>query len=145
LINEEGLEIIKFYEKWEPSPYFCPAGLLTIGWGHVILPGEKFNAPISKELGTELLLKDVRIAEKAVARLIKVPLGINQFSALTSFTFNLGSGVLQNSTLRMKLNRGDYLGAGEQLNRFVYAKGKKLNGLIKRRQSETNLYMRDVK
>lgn len=141
MINEAGIAIVKFYEGWSAVPYICPAGYLTIGWGHVILPTEKFTS-ITKKEGTLILINDLGKAEKAVSRLINVPITLNQFSALTSFTFNLGSGVLQNSTLRSKLNRGEHDDAGEQLLRFIYAKGKKLPGLIKRRQDEYNLYTR---
>lgn len=141
MINEAGINIIKFYEGWSATPYICPAGYLTIGWGHMILKNEKFTS-ITKEEGTQILINDLRTAENAVARLIKVPITLNQYSALTSFTFNLGGGVLQNSTLRSKLNRKEYDDAGAQLLRFVFAGGKKLPGLIKRRQDEYNLYMR---
>ncbi len=129
-----------------PRTYLDAVGIPTIGWGHVILPGEVFIEPIDKDTtGTDLLVNDVKKAERAVARLIKVPISINQFSALTSFVFNCGGGVLQNSTLRSKLNRQEYRDAAEEFNRFIYAKGKKLNGLIKRRRDECNLFLRDVK
>ena len=79
-------------------------------------------------------------AEQAVRRHITVPLTSNQFSALTSFTYNLGSGALQRSTLRMKLNRAQYERAAEQLLRWNKAGGKVLRGLTRRRAAEKALF-----
>ena len=58
MINEAGIAIVKFYEGWSAVPYICPAGYLTIGWGHVILPTEKFTS-ITKEDGTLILINDL--------------------------------------------------------------------------------------
>lgn len=69
-----------------------------------------------------------------------MPLTDNQFDALVSFTFNLGAGALQRSTLRRKLNRGDYYSIPSELKKWVWAGGKKLKGLIKRREEESNLF-----
>ena len=104
-INQAGLNLIKYFESYKQFPYICPAGYLTIGYGHVIKPNETFENGISPEAAEALLKEDVENAECAVIRLIVVPLTDNQFSALVSFTFNLGGGALQRSTLRMKINR----------------------------------------
>lgn len=100
-ITEAGLNLIKRFEGFSPTIYICPAGYPTIGYGHVVLAHEQdqFAAGIMQADATELLRKDVRIAERAVLRLISVPLTAGQFDALVSFTFNLGAGALQRSTL----------------------------------------------
>lgn len=74
-------------------------------------------------------------------RLIKVPLTDGQFDALVSFTFNLGSGALQRSTLRRKVNREEHADVPREFLRWVWAGGKKLKGLIKRREAEIVRYI----
>lgn len=83
---------------------------------------------------------DVLLAANAVERLISVPLNQNQFSALVSFTFNLGGGALQRSSLRRVLNRAEYDAAPDEIRKWVWAGGHKLPGLIKRRNAEAGLY-----
>ena len=82
----------------------------------------------------------MRIAERAVLRLISVPLTDGQFDALVSFTFNLGAGALQRSTLRRKVNRGEHKGIPSELMKWVLAGGKRLPGLVRRRQEEGASY-----
>ena len=120
-------------------PYVCPAGKLTIGYGHVIKKGESFTR-ITKQRAEAILLTDMAIAESAVDRLVSVPLKSYQHAALVSFTFNLGSGNLARSTLLRKLNAGDYNGAANEFGRWVYSKGKILNGLVKRRKEEKEMF-----
>ncbi|MFB1490743.1 MULTISPECIES: lysozyme [unclassified Thiocapsa] len=96
----------------------------------------QFAACITPAQATELLRKDVRIAEQAVLRLISVFLTDGQLDALVSFTFNLSSGVLQRSTLRRKANRGEHESVPAELMKWVWAAGKKLPGLVRRRQAE---------
>lgn len=140
-ITEKGLNIIKKYESFYSLPYFCPAAFLTIGYGHVIKKNEFFQKAISMEEALDLLKKDVRVAENAVRHQIVYPINDNQFDALVSFTFNLGSGQLQRSTLRMKINRGDLVGASKEFLKYVFARGRKLNGLILRRKEESKLFL----
>lgn len=99
-----------------------------------------FAGGISYEAATALLIKDVQSAERAVLRLIRVPLTDGQFDALVSFTFNLGSGALQRSTLRRKVNREEHTQVPTQLMRWVWAGGRKLRGLVRRREAEIQLY-----
>lgn len=139
-MTQEGLDIIKHHEGFSSNVYICPAGYPTIGYGHLILPYEDFSSGITKSQAEDLLRHDVRIAERAVLRLITVSLTDNQFNALVSFTFNLGGGALQRSTLRRVINRGNHDGVPKQLMRWVWANGRKLNGLIRRRQDEATLY-----
>ena len=141
-ITQEGLDLIKRFEGFSPTIYICPAGYPTIGYGHVVRDGEleQFAEGVSQEEGEELLRMDIRWAERGVLHLINVPLTDGQFDALVSFTFNLGSGALQRSTLRRKVNREEHYEVPNQLMRWVWAGGRKLNGLIKRRLAEATLY-----
>jgi GH24 family phage-related lysozyme (muramidase) len=101
---------------------------------------DQFAAGVTQAEATELLRRDVRIAERAVLRLISVPLTDGQFDALVSFTFNLGAGALQRSTLRRKVNRGEHEGVPAELMKWVWAAGKKLPGLVRRWQAEGVAY-----
>lgn len=89
----------------------------------------------------ELLAQDVVRAENAVLRLIRVPLTNGQFDALVSFAFNIGAGALQRSTLRRKVNNEDHHDASTEFRKWVWAGGKKLNGLVKRRKAEAAMYI----
>lgn len=137
-INQEGLDLIKAFEGFSETPYTCPAGIRTIGYGHTG-SGVRLNS-ISREQAESLLRADVRSAERSVLRLINVPLTDGAFGALVSFTFNLGGGALQRSTLRAKLNRGEYEDAANEFPKWVFAGGKKLNGLVRRREAERQLF-----
>jgi len=139
MVSQRELELIKSFESFEPVRYICPAGYPTIGYGHVILDREDLQKVTEAEAET-LLLGDVAIAERSVCHLIKVPLEDCQFSALTSFTFNLGGGALQRSTLRQKVNRGEHGEVPDEFRKWVYAGGRKLKGLVRRREVEATLY-----
>lgn len=140
-VTTQGIELIKYYEGFSPTPYLCPAGILTIGFGHVIRQGEVFApAGITREEGVALLRQDVQQFARQVLRLIRVPLTDGQFDALVSFTFNLGAGALQRSTLRQKLNRGEYDEAAEEFPKWIWAGGRKLQGLLRRRLAEQAIY-----
>ena len=109
---------------------------------HAVLAHEQdqFATEITQAEATELLRKNVRIAERAVLRLISVPLADGKFDALASFTFNLGAGALQRSTLRRKVNRGEHKTVPAELMKWVWAVGKELLGLVRRRQAEGVAY-----
>ena len=141
-ITKQGIDLIKRFEGFEPEIYLDAAGLPTIGYGHLLHPGEDkmFANGISEAAGEALLIKDVGIAENAVLRLIRVQLTDGQFDALVSFTFNLGGGALQRSTLRRKVNREEHEEVPAELMRWVWAGGRKLRGLIRRREAEGLLY-----
>ena len=126
-VTEAGLNLIKRFEGFSPTIYICPAGYPTIGYGHVVLTDEReeFAAGITQAEATELLRKDVRLAERAVLRLISAPLTDGQFDALVSFTFNLGAGALQRSTLRLKVNRGEHESVPAELMKWVWAAARK--------------------
>lgn len=128
-----------------PREYRCSAGKRTIGWGHVILPGEVFGVLTYAE-AIALKHKDIARFETAVAKLVKVPLQQHQFDALVALAFNIGEGALGTSTLLKKLNASDYAGAAEQFKEWNKdtdpATGKKRPepGLTKRRAREANMF-----
>ncbi|KZZ74690.1 muraminidase [Oleiphilus sp. HI0132] len=138
-ITQDGIDLIKRFEGFSSSVYICPAGYPTIGYGHLVRSGESFTE-ITETDAEELLRKDVESAERAVLRLVNVPLTDGQFDALVSFAFNLGSGAFQRSTLRRKVNRQAHAEVPAQLMRWVWAGGRKLNGLVNRRRSEAARY-----
>jgi lysozyme len=142
-ISKQGLDLICQYESFSPIIYVCPAGYPTVGYGHLVTEKnkEQFLDGVDQDEALELLRKDVEMAERAVGRFISAPLTQGQFDALVSFTFNLGAGALQRSTLRRKINRGEYDDVPAELMKWVWAGGKKLKGLVKRRTAETGLYL----
>ncbi len=139
-ISQSGLDLICEFEGFSPVVYDDAVGIPTIGYGHVLLPGERFDEPISEAEGVALLRKDAQIAEQGVRRNIHAPLTQGQYDALVSFTFNLGSGALQRSTLRRRVNRGSHSEAAQEFHRWVYAGGRKLRGLVRRRMAESLMY-----
>jgi lysozyme len=140
ITSERGITLIKSFEGFAATPYLCPGGYYTIGYGHVIQKDEIFSDTIDHSIAIKLLKKDVKISEMAVLRFIDTPLHQSQFDALVSFTFNLGAGALQRSTLRRKINRNQHDDVPNELMRWVYSGGKKLAGLVRRRQAESLLY-----
>ena len=141
-LTDDGLALIKRFEGLAPDVYICPGGWPTIGYGHVVRDDERdrFADGIDEAAAEELLRCDVETAERAVLRLIRVPLEDGQFDALSSFAFNLGSGALQRSTLRRKVNREEHGAVSPEFRRWVWAGGRKLKGLIRRREAEARLY-----
>jgi lysozyme len=96
---------------------------------------------ITKEQAVTYFNHDIFEVEAQVSSLVKVPLTDNQFSAIVSLVYNIGSGQFQTSTLLRKLNRGDYDGAANEFGRWVYDNGKKLDGLVTRRENERELFL----
>ena len=141
-MTDQGLTLIKRFEGFRANIYICPARWPTIGYGHVVREGEgeRFTDGIDERTAEDLLRWDVEVAEMAVLRLIDVPLSDGQFDALVSFTFNLGAGALQRSTLRRRVNRGEHAMVPAEFRRWVWAGGRKLKGLIRRREAEAALF-----
>lgn len=142
--GEAGVSLIRGFEGFSPTPYVCPAGFPTVGYGHVVQEGERFETPLSPEEGEALLRADLPRYEGAVCRLIEVPLDDLCFDALVSFTFNLGEGALSASTLRRLVNTGRLSDAGPQFDRWVFAGACKLPGLVRRRAAERALWERGL-
>lgn len=138
-VSHAGLALIREFEGFCAAPYRCPAGLWTVGYGHVLAPHEPLIT-ITQAEAEALLRKDVRHAAQSVKALVNVPLTQGQFDALVSFTFNLGSGAFERSTLRRVVNQGAHDEVPEQLMRWVYAAGRKMPGLLRRRAAEAALY-----
>lgn len=142
MVNQKTLDLIAKYEGCKLVAYKDTGGVWTIGVGHTsdkylkVTPGLK----ITKDKAYELLQIDVREAEASVNKLVKVPLNENQFGALVSFVFNLGEGQFAKSTLLRKLNMGNYDAAPSELNKWVYDNGKRLDGLVARRNAEGELW-----
>lgn len=139
-VSPRGRALIKAFEGFMPSTYICPAGHPTICYGHVVLPGETFAEPMSEQACEDLLVADLPRYETAVCRLIEVPLSDPCFDALVSFTFNLGEGALQASTLRRLANAGRLDEVGPQFDRWVFAGARKLPGLVARRAAERTMW-----
>jgi lysozyme len=141
-INKDGLELVKHFEGLYLTAYKDPVGIYTIGYGHTglthmdgsVYPGRK----ITKAEAEQLLKHDMGKFEKRVSDLVSVALNDNQFSALVSFDFNTGG--LGESTLLKKLNAGDTSGAKLEFSKWIYAGGKKLTGLVRRRNAEAALF-----
>ena len=144
-MTDEGLDLIKLYEGYSSSPYLCPANHWTIGYGAIWGMDDKRvtedHPDINEDQADYLLRRDVKKSEMAVLRHIRVPLEDGQFNALCSFVFNLGSGALQSSTLRRKINKGNYIGASNEFKRWIWAGGRKLKGLIRRREHERLMFL----
>ena len=137
-ISKAGLDLIKQFEGLYLKAYRCPAGVPTIGYGHTA--GVAMGQTITQQQADDYLRRDVRQFERAVARLVTVPLTQGQFDALVSFAFNLGDGALAQSTLLRLLNAGDYAGAAAQFDRWNKAGGRVLPGLVRRRAAERALF-----
>ncbi len=137
--STDAINLIKLFEGFSNAEYLCPASIKTIGYGHVVKDGEIFPY-LTEESAHELLLDDLKIYELAVTKLIYLPLTQGEFDALVSFTYNLGVGALQRSTLRQKINRNEHDQIEKEFFRWVYIKGKISKGLINRRKAELNLY-----
>ena len=140
-INERGLSLIKSFESLQLKSYVCPAGKWTLGYGHTGTD-VKPNQTITTAEAEELLLKDIENFNIHIQHLITAQLNENQFSALVSFTFNVGIDNLKSSTLLKKVNsnpsnptiKNEFL-------KWVYANKSILNGLVKRRTAESDLYI----
>jgi lysozyme len=147
ITSNKGLDLIKKFESLSKSAYLCPAGVWTIGYGHtaVVYPGQV----VTKDEAEVLLKEDVKEAEEGVSELVKVPLNQNQFDALVSFTFNVGTDIdqdakaegLGDSTLLRKLNSLDYQGAAAEFPKWNRAGGRILKGLTRRRAAEQALFL----
>lgn len=143
-INSDGLTIVKHFEGRELKAYQDAVGVWTIGYGHTAAAGPPEVYPgqtITAAQAEAILQKDLELFENGVRDLVKVPINSNQFSALVSFSFNVGLGALAESTLLRKLNAGDYQGAADEFPRWVKAGGQTLPGLVRRRDAERALFL----
>ncbi|MCA3238195.1 MAG: lysozyme [Curvibacter sp.] len=143
-VPKTAIELAKRFEgfhrapKADPGrarPYICPAGYWTIGYGHLC---DSKHSPITVAEAEAFLARDLQTALAATLRYCPVlaaePEG--RLSAILDFTFNLGTGRLQTSTLRRRVNQRDWVAAATELRRWVYGGGKVLPGLVARREAE---------
>lgn len=165
-VSEKALKMLKHHEGVRTKPYRDVVALWTVGVGHLMYPEQaalpnKKNARLgysgpyredfaikledfrqfSMEEVDDILKRDLGRFERGVSRFITAPLSQNQFDALVSFSFNLGLGTLQRSTLRQKINRLDYKGAADEFLKYTMAGGKVFRGLVIRRNDERNLFL----
>jgi lysozyme len=142
-LSQQGAGFIARFEGCVLKMYNDPTGNATIGVGHLIHMGRingrepaEFRNGITRKRALALLMNDADKAARGVRRLIKVPLKQHQLDALVSFTFNCGEGALASSTLRKRLNRGEYAAVPQELNKWVMSGGRRLEGLVRRRKAE---------
>jgi len=138
-VREHGLALLRS-EGLRLRTHKDVAGFLTIGFGRRLLLGESFPYRISEEKADSLLRQDVKVAEKSIAALVKVPLTQGQFDALADFVFNLGQSRLASSTLLQDLNAGRYNAAAGQLLCWDHAGHVEVEALKKRREAELELW-----
>lgn len=147
-LSPTGLDfIVSFEGKLKLLPdgryiaYRCPANVLTIYAG--CTEGVTEGMIVTEDEGKAMFRRELAKHEAAVRRLVTVDLTQNQFDSLTSFSFNVGTGALQNSTLLKHLNKGDYARAASHFADFKKAGGKVLKGLVRRRAAEAAMFMDD--
>ncbi|MEG4071076.1 lysozyme [Microcoleus sp. Pol14C2] len=138
-INQDGVNLIKSFEGMELEAYLDAVDVWTIGYGHT--QGVYEGMTITEAQAEELLRKDLAEFEGYVSEAVQVSINENQFSALVSFTFNLGPENLFDSTLLKLLNQGDFQGAGDQFPRWNKAGSQELEGLTRRRKAERALFL----
>lgn len=138
MVPQPAIDIAKRFEGFYARPYVCPAGFWTIGYGHLC---DRTHPVITIAEAEAYLAQDMMAALSATLRYCPVLAGEsdNRLSAIVDFTFNLGAGRLQTSTLRRRINQKDWAGAAEELRRWVRGGGRVLAGLVARREAEIRL------
>jgi len=139
----EGFERVPKNDPGRAHPYICPAGFWTIGYGHLC---DKQHPPITEDEAEVYLARGLSTALAATLCYCPVlatePEG--RLAAIVDFTFNLGGGRLQASTLRRRVNQWDWAAASKELRRWVYGGGRVLPGLVARREAEVLLILQST-
>ena len=169
-LGEAGAKLMHQYEGYRTKPYLCPAHIWTIGYGHVLYQ-DQIRLPVvrvegkdtpmirkemplnpednrvwTKEEIEKLFQDDVGPTERGVLRLAPALSGRQgAFDACVSFAFNAGVGAFQRSSIRMKINRGEWKDAAEAFMQWTKGGGRELPGLVKRRKAEVALFLSDNK
>lgn len=139
--SDSGIEFIKQFEGFRSTPYNDVGGKPTVGYGHLVRQGERFDTPLSDATATALLCDDLLAAEACIEDCVDVTLTQPQFDALCSFTYNLGCVRLRNSTLARYINRGMYDLAANEFLRWDHVAGTVIPGLTRRRAAERGLFL----
>ncbi len=142
----DAIDLITRHEGFSATPYLCPAGIATIGYGTTHYPNgtavELADPACTEPQARQWLAASVAAAERSVDHMVTVPLSPGQRVALVDFVYNLGAKALSGSILLRKLHAGDDDGAAGELGKWVHAGGKILPGLVKRRAEEATLFVR---
>ena len=145
-VSQNGIDLIKKFEGLRLTAYICPAGVLTIGYGHT---GDdvKSGLRITEEKAEELLWRDTESAQQTVSSFVTVKINQNEYDALVSFTFNIGPTAFVNSTLLRLLNHGaERTVVAAEFSRWVKAgDDEPVLGLVRRRDEEKKLFLEKVK
>ena len=138
-----AIDLIKKYEGFRPQAYQDSVGVWTIGYGTTRINGQPVKAgmTITEDQALRLVQQEVNKLWSQIEQILKVNLNQNQMNALVDFAYNLGFNALKSSTLMSKVNAGDFNGAANEFTRWVYAGGKVLPGLVKRREAEKQLFL----
>jgi lysozyme len=138
-----AVSLCMYFEGFRSKPYLCPAGVATIGYGTIRYPDGSpvtlFDDPLTKIQAKKLLIHQLKTDYVPVVLRLTQNLNLSQLNACIDFAYNLGNSALQHSTFRRKLNSGDIVGARIEIMRWVYGGGKRLSGLVARRQQERSL------
>ena len=143
-VSNKGVDLICEFEGKRLVAYDDGVGVWTIGFGTIKYPSGnrvKKGDTCTLEQAKEYMRHDLMEFEHTVNSSVKVPLNQNQFDALVSLAYNIGSSAFKSSTLVKKLNTGDYQGAADQFNVWVNAGGKRMQGLVNRREKENVLFL----
>ncbi|MCM1555818.1 MAG: lysozyme [Bacteroides sp.] len=143
IIGKKGIDLIKHFEGFQPKPYLCPAGKWTIGYGTT--DGvSRDSKPVSKEEAEMLLRSDMMTIEEDLNRMLPESLDLtqDQFDAVCSFCYNLGTSAFQQSTLKNVILRNphDHDHIRKEFARWVYVNKRQMKGLVARRKAEADLY-----
>jgi lysozyme len=139
-MSEKGLALLREFEGFSTGLYLCPAGLPTIGYGHVVREDEEIGEIISREEAEILLQRDVAACEVVAEGFIRQEASSGQWDAMLCLMFNIGGQAFRRSTLLRKFNNKDIEGAAAEFGRWVFGGGRKLAGLERRRKAERTLF-----
>jgi lysozyme len=164
-VSKAGEDLMHFFEGYRNKPYRCSAAIWTVGWGHAMYADQLALPNVRKEGYTGLIRSDYQLKEgdarvwskDELVELFKVDINTfergvlrlspnlashqSKFDSVVSFAYNAGLGNYQRSTIRMKVNRGDWAGAAEAFMMWTKAGGKEVSGLVKRRKAEVALFL----
>ena len=144
-ISQAGIDLIKKFEGYKTKPYRDVAGLWTIGYGHLIGNGktlpDQYNREFTEGEINELLRQDLAKFERGVTLQFPMLLRQCEFDSLCSFSFNLGLGTLEKSSLKKDILVGNKEQAAKDFLKYIYAGGKPVDGLKRRRLAEQKLFL----